>query len=311
MRYGLDFLVLAALFAPGCASGGKADRSEPPVGTDMTRPVEFDLQGHRGCRGHRPENTISGFIHALELGANTLEMDVCLSKDGKVVVSHEPWIDDKSCSIDAGVDPRRDLHFGLLDYEAIRWYDCGVVHPDFAGQRRMVERKPLLGDVFRRVEGVAPELGVRAPRYSIEIKSRPAWDGVEQPGPEAAVEAVLEVVAASGAAGRVTVQSFDERVLRLMRERAPDVPLAYLVEFAVSFEADIDRLGFRPAIYSPNHRFVTARLVRMAHAAGVQVVPWTVNDEHAMRRLIVAGVDGLITDYPDRGAAVLREVGMR
>ncbi|MFT7588863.1 MAG: glycerophosphoryl diester phosphodiesterase [Limisphaerales bacterium] len=265
---------------------------------------DFDLQGHRGCRGLRPENTLPAFKYAVELGVTTLELDVVISADNKVVVSHEPWISDDIClQVDEKLPFRQVI--GQLTYAQISAFDCGSKrHNRFPEQVNSVASKPLLSKVLTEIRAFADSLD-REIRFSIEIKSKPKWDGLEQPGPQTAVPLVLNVISASGEFSNSSIQSFDYRVLRLVREVYPEMKLVCLVEahnlpFRRSYYREIESLGFKPDVYSPNALFVSKKLVKRVQADGLKLVPWTVNKPERMSKLLRWGVDGLITDYPDR-----------
>jgi glycerophosphoryl diester phosphodiesterase len=295
------------LAAPSHASG------------DTTRvPDGFDLQGHRGARGLAPENTIPAFRRALELGVTTLEMDVAVSQDNRVVVSHEPWMNPAICTKPDGtpIEDGRAHNLYRMPYAEIKQYDCGQRrHPDFPEQTPTPAPKPLLADVIAMAEAYGASHDRPPVFYNIEIKSRPEGDGTFHPEPTAFAREVIRVVRAHDVAARTTIQSFDPRALRATRTLEADrddggsVRLALLVAdgWWVDGLADqIEALGFTPDIYSPDYSLVDAALVDRVHARGMQLVPWTVNDRSAMRRLIEAGVDGLITDYPNRAVEVLR-----
>lgn len=273
-----------------------------PLGT-------FDLQGHRGARGLLPENTIPGFRRALDLGVTTLEMDVVVSKDGQVVLSHEPWFAHDICTTPEGQpvpDGSERVHnMGALTYAEIARYDCGLRgNPNFPEQQPMAVAKPLLDSVFAMAEAYPRPAG-HAIRYNIEIKSSPARDSVFTPLPPAYARALYDVLVRHNVLDRTTVQSFDPRSLEAMRAIDPTVTLAFLVENRDGHEANLDRLTFTPDIYSPNFRLLTREVVQALHRRGMQVIPWTVNNPDDMRAVIALGVDGLITDYPDRARVVL------
>ncbi len=293
------WLGVVALLAGGCAAG-KAALDAPLDG-------RVEIQGHRGCRGLKPENTWPAFAHAIDLGVDVLELDVCLSADGQVVVSHEPWMDLGLCRPQGGAAPSaegRGPHFGELPYRAISAWDCGSWgNPRFPEQEPVATAKPLLREVLLLAETRAASLG-RAVGYNVEIKARPEWDGVEQPSPEAVVPVVLEVLRATGVRDRTTLQSFDHRVLRLARAADPGLRLVLLEEANPLMGRVIDRLGFEPWAYSPWHPLVTKGMVREAHRRGIRLIPWTVNEPADLLRLRALGVDGLITDYPDRALAL-------
>lgn len=271
-----------------------------------------DILGHRGARGLRPENTWPAFARAIELGVDALEMDVVIAGDGTVVVSHEPWFSATLCREPSGrsVRPFRRYNLYRMTYAEIARFDCGSRrHPRFPQQEPVPAPKPRLEDVLRRAEVYAAELGRPPVRYSIEIKSRPEWEGKYQPDPETFVRRVQAVVAACGVTARTTLMSFDVRVLQVARRLFPELALSLLVEHhdRRPLADQLARLGFVPEVYGPDYRLITAKLVAEVHARGMRLIPWTVNRVRDMQRLLRLGVDGLITDYPDRALALLRE----
>ncbi|MEF8866876.1 MAG: glycerophosphodiester phosphodiesterase family protein [Salinibacter sp.] len=275
------------------------------------RPNGFDLQGHRGARGLVPENTIPAFRRALELGVTTLEMDVVVSADGVVVVSHEPWMARAKCLTPDGAPipegEARAHKIYEMSYERIASYDCGRTLEDFPEQESVSAPKPRLRDVLQMAE-TYDDTHDRGPVfYNIETKSRPDWDGTLHPEPETFVRRVLAVVTAAGVAPRTTIQSFDPRTLEAAHRQNATVRIALLVGRAGNqgLDDNLTTLSFVPDIYSPNAELVDDALVSAVHNRGLALVPWTVNDPDAMTRLIRLGVDGLITDYPDRARTVL------
>ena len=269
-----------------------------------------DLQGHRGARGLLPENSIPAFRRALELGVTTLELDVVVTKDRRVVVSHDPFFSAAICTDPEGKPVEKEQEhdykiFGLT-YDEVSRFDCGLRgNPRFPDQQPTAVSKPLLDDVLTMAESF--DRGEESPiRYNIEIKSRPEWDGIYHPSVDQYARLLHDVLARHGVLARTTIQSFDPRALEAARKINPLVDLSLLVDNDDGFAANMDRLTFTPQVYSPHERLVDADLLRQAHARGVQVVPWTVNDPADMRRLIDLGVDGIITDFPDRGVALLK-----
>lgn len=270
----------------------------------------LDIQGHRGARGLLPENSLPSMQRALDLGVTTLEMDVAVSSDGQVLLSHEPWFNAEICSRPDGTpvpDHEEDEYsLGHMTYAEIAEFDCGSRgNPRFPEQEAVPAVKPLLDDVLYLTEAYDRPARLGAIRYNIEIKSSPARDSVHTPPPAAYARALYEVLTRHGVLDRVTVQSFDPRSLEAMREIDPTVTLAFLVDNDDGLAANIGRLSFTPDVYSPHQRLVDAALVVGAHRRGIQVIPWTVNDTDDMRRLVGLGVDGLISDYPDRALAAV------
>lgn len=269
-----------------------------------------DLQGHRGARGLLPENTVPAFRRALELGVNTLELDLAVSKDGRLVVSHEPWMSAGICTTPDGQPvpeaEAQEHNLYVMTYDEIARYDCGSRgNARFPEQVPMRVAKPLLDSVIVMAEHYAAAHGRPPVRYNVEIKSKPEHDGRHHPEPPAFARLVHEALAAHGVLARTTVQSFDPRALEAMHALDPTATLALLVDNDLGLEANLERLTFTPDVYSPHHRLVDRALVEAAHRRGIAVLPWTVNDVETMRRLVALGVDGLITDYPDRGRAAL------
>jgi len=266
--------------------------------------TEYDLQGHRGARGLLPENSVPGFLLALEYGVDTIEMDVVVSADSHVVVSHEPWMSPEICSHPDGTvvgeEEAMSLNLFTMPYERIALFDCGSRGNErFPEQEPLSVVKPLLADALRAVESAA-ETPVR---YNIEIKSREDGDGVFHPDVDTFALLVHQVIEKLDVMGRTTIQSFDPRALESYHRMAPEATLALLVSNEWGFQSNLDRLSFLPQIYSPNHNLVDRALVDSVHSAGLTIVPWTINETARMRTLLDLGVDGLITDYPDRAVA--------
>ncbi len=269
-----------------------------------TKKVYFDWQGHRGARGEAPENTIPAMLKALQEGVHTLEMDVVISADSQVVVSHEPFLNPEICLDTNGADLTDSVLLNIyqLDYKEIAKYDCGSKpYPSFPGQEKYVANKPRLLDLIVEVEEAILMSGLKEPNYNIEIKSRPEWEGVFHPDYETYTNLVLEDLDKASLAERLVIQSFDPRVLQYLNENRPDIRLAYLVESKeVSVKEQIEALGFIPNIYSPHYSLLDQRTIQELHALGVKVIPWTVNEIEQAQELQGWGVDGIITDYPAR-----------
>ena len=262
-----------------------------------------------------PENTIPGFLRAIELGVTTLEMDVVISADHQVVVSHEPWMSSEICSKPDGTpvaaEEELDLRIYRMPYEDVRKFDCGLRRPvGFPEQESVPAVKPLLHDVIETAERVAMH-GDRPPlQYNIETKSRPQWDDEFHPGPSRFTELLFEVLSEHGVVDRSVIQSFDLRTLREARKMAPAWRTSLLVgkAFGRFPGLNVRRLGFIPYIYSPHYAVLSTRLVRRVHQKGMSLVPWTLNDTDDIERSVMLGVDGIITDYPDRVTHVVERL---
>lgn len=271
----------------------------------------LDIQGHRGARGLLPENTIPAFIRAINEGVTTLELDVVITKDKQVLVSHEPYMSSSICSKPDGSPVRsvesKGLNIYEMSYEQVKSYDCGSRgNPRFGRQEKISVSKPLLKDVIDSVEKYLNVNDLPKVNYNIEIKSSEKGDNVYHPGVIEFSKLVHDLTIGMLAKHRFTIQSFDFRVLRHWHEVYPDIILVALIENARGVESNLKDLGFIPEIYSPYHVLLNKKMVDLCHARNMKVVPWTVNELSAMKRLVDMGVDGIITDYPDR-ARVLRE----
>lgn len=270
----------------------------------------YDLQGHRGCRGLLPENTVPAFLKALELGVNTLELDVVISQDRQVVVSHDPYFNADFTSDPTGtpVDKKEQKNLVLykMPYAEIQRYDVGSTgNPAFPEQKKEQAYKPLLSEVITKAESYRKDHNLPAFSYNIEIKSELDQYNVSQPAPIPFSDLVYEVISKNLAPERVIIQSFDFSILQLWRKRMDsgqykEVRLAALVENTHGIDKNLEDLGFVPDIYSPQYRLINKEQIDVLHQRGMKVIPWTVNSPYDMVRLLTEGVDGLITDYPDR-----------
>jgi glycerophosphoryl diester phosphodiesterase len=273
---------------------------------------DFDIQGHRGARGLFPENTMFAMLSAARIeGLTTLEMDVVISKDNQVVLSHEPWMSSEICSFSNGdrLLPPDDEKYRLYDmpYEQIKMFDCGKRwNKNFPKQRPKAQFKPLLSDVFREVETLIINEKLPLIRYNIEIKSRPEWDNFMTPEPDKFARLVYEVISRNGLKERVTVQSFDARSLKAVRGLDETIALSYLVEGEKDFRKKLAELDFTPEIYSPQYTLIGKNEVKAMQELGMKVIPWTVNDSVQIMKIIETGVDGIISDDPQSVAKITK-----
>ena len=277
----------------------------------------IDLQGHRGARGLLPENTIPAFLHALELGVTTLEMDTAINAQGHVVVTHEPWMSAKICSHPDGrqvsTEEEKSLRIYAMSDRQVASFDCGSRgHPDYPRQRAMAVSKPLLDDVFRAVAKRLDILkrgdGSGEVLFNIEIKSLPEGDRVFHPEVKEFASALYKVVQENDVVEQTTIQSFDPRALEAMHEIDPYISISLIVENNQGLKTNLDRLSFTPQVYSPYYKLLDRAEIDKAHTQGIKVIPWTINDKKTMLEMLELGVDGLITDYPDLGVEVLAEI---
>lgn len=261
-------------------------------------------QGHRGCRGLMPENTIAAMKKALDLGVQVLELDAVISKDKQVVVSHDIYMSADFILKPSGdsitVEEQKKLLLYSMDYADIKKYDVGTKHNKaFPRQQNFRTYKPLLSELIDSVELYAKAHGMPAPMYNIEIKSQPETDGTGHPKPQEFVDLVMNVCRSKKITGRMDIQSFDLRPLQLIHRQDTTVKLAYLTSNTKPVEDNIKDLGFTPEWYSPYYKTITRETVQTCHAKGMKIVPWTVNTKEEIAAMVGLGVDAIISDYPD------------
>lgn len=308
----------------------------------------FDLEAHRGGLGLTVESTLASFAKGIETGVSTLELDLQITKDGREVITHDRKISDKKCLDTAPVTPN-DPQFPYvgkyikdLTFAQVRSLDCGsLTQPQFPGQQASPGAKmPTLAEVF----ALADSYSASQVKFNIETKVEAG--APEQTAPrEQFVDVALREINAAHMQSRVSIQSFDWGSLRLVQQRQPQIPTVALTnkdflqtgqpgsspwlggidadDFGGDLVAAASSLGFdaiSPVHGTPQNGkvtdagyvpYVTADMVTRAHSAGMKVIPWTVDDKPTMRALIGAGVDGLITDYPDRLRDVMAESGLK
>jgi glycerophosphoryl diester phosphodiesterase len=267
---------------------------------------KFDLQGHRGARGIRPENTIPAFIAALDTGVTTVELDLVITKDKQIILSHEPWISQTICYPPKGLSFSKDekkFNIYQINYDEIQKIDCGSKGNDnFPEQLKMKVSKPLLSDVITAIESHIRNHTLYEVDYNIEIKSTKQSDNKFHPSPSEFSDLVYSLLEQYLPLDRVVIQSFDVRVLKYWHEKYPTVRLAALVENSKSIDSNLSELGFKPSIYSPYFKLITKNHVQYLQQQKIRVIPWTVNEISDMKKIREMGVDGFITDYPNRAA---------
>lgn len=273
---------------------------------------EFDWQGHRGCRGLIPENTVPAFQRALQYPeVTTMELDVAVSKDGKIIVSHEPWMSHHICTKPDGTQVTKDEAMNLkimeMTVEEIQKYDCGKRGNErFPEQEKMEVYKPTLREVVDEVRINSFQRGIQMPFFNIEIKSRPEGDDIFHPKPEEFARLLLNEINDMNISGNSCIQSFDVRAIQAVKKQAPEMTTALLIENLKGIDANLDALGFKPDIYSPYYKLLRRKHIKKLHKLGIKVIPWTVNTTKAMKKLRRKGVDGIITDYPNLISEVLK-----
>jgi glycerophosphoryl diester phosphodiesterase len=290
-------LIFGMLLFYGCATLPKKEKSVMDT---------LDKQGHRGCRGLMPENTIPGFLKAIDLGVNTLEMDVVFTQDNQVILSHEPFFNHEIATLPNGEfvleTNEKILNIYKMPYSEVVKYDVGLkAHPRFPQQLKIKAQKPLLSQLIDTVEKYAKSKKRRALYYNIETKTTPQSDGVFHPNPKEFVDLLMAVIIEKKIKKRVIIQSFDIRTLQYLHRIYPKIKTALLIEDfdKKEFSQQLIDLGFTPTIYSPAYELVTQQLVQECKAKKVKLIPWTVNDVENIKILLKLGVDGIITDYPN------------
>ncbi|MEE9315462.1 MAG: glycerophosphodiester phosphodiesterase [Rhizobiaceae bacterium] len=297
----------------------------------------FDLQGHRGARGLLPENTLPAFAKALSIGVTTLEFDTGITKDGVVIISHNPTLDKNITRNKAGEWLENEPSINSLTFTQLQTYDVGRLKPDTRHQQRFNEQQPVdgtripsLSEVFELVNK-AKNTNVR---FNIETKMSPLKPDETLP-PKEFVTALLAVISKHKMTSRVSIQSFDWRTLQVVQKLNPSIETVYLTaqqswtdnvrsdgakasKWTAGFNiADYDNNVVRLVkaangrVWSPFYGDLTEELIQEAHELGLKVIPWTVNNETMMASLIKAGVDGIISDYPDKLRAEMKKMNMK
>lgn len=291
----------------------------------------FDLQGHRGARGLLPENTLPAFERALKLGVTTLEMDTAVTADGVVVISHDPVLNADMVRGPDGQWLTQPVVIRNITYAQLQQYDVGRLRPGSNYARTFSQQQPIdgtrmpkLAEVFELIK----RLKADHVQFDIETKMdlRNPANTLE---PEPFVEAVVKVIREHGLEDRVMVQSFDWRTLQVLRKVEPRIRTVYLTTQSPrgsNLDSPVATAGFTLAqhgsvpgmvkaagghVWSPNFQALTAEGVKQGQAMGLKVIPWTVNEEADIARVLDLGVDGIISDYPDRVRKVMQAKGMK
>ena len=267
--------------------------------------MSFDWQGHRGCRGLMPENTTPAMLYAVDLGVTTLEMDAVITSERQVILSHEPFFNHEITTKPDGsfVKESEEKNFRIfaMTYQEVSQFDVGMKpNPRFPQQKKIKVVKPRLSDVIDSVEAYTAAKKLPAKFYNIETKSQAATDNVFHPEPVEFVELIMHVIKEKEIEARTIIQSFDIRTLQYLHKKYPRIKTSLLVGDNGNLQQQIAKLGFTPTIYSPESTLVNPALIKQCKEMHMQVIPWTVNDVAKMKELKEMGVNGIITDYPDR-----------
>lgn len=295
----LNLIVIVVLIFGNCISCST-------IKPTLTNQNKMDYQAHRGGRGLMPENTIPAMLAVMDNEkVTTLEMDLAITKDKQVVVSHDPVLNPIiSTKPDGSFIKANEVNQYIIyqmNYDQLQKFDVGLKpHPGFTNQKKLAASIPTLASLIDSVELKSRNIG-RKMLYNIEIKSVDGKDGMEHPAPDEFVDLVVDLIQAKKITKRTTIQSFDLRPLKVLHKKYPKIATAYLVFGAACSDAQkqLQLLGFTPTIYSPEYKYVTSETVDYCHAHNMKIIPWTVNTKLEIDALIAMGVDGLITDYPN------------
>ena len=286
---------LIVLLVLGCQSGTKT----------------IDLQAHRGGAGLMPENTFSSMKNALDLKINTLEMDLQISSDGQVVVSHDNYFHPRCAIRPDGTlvqpeDPKEYIH--TMPYDSIAKYEVGLRPTEQWPEKQLVsEHVPLASELLDFTEQYARDNGLPLPGYNIEIKSKQGeGEGTLWPEYKEFCDTCIPILLSKNLGERLVVQTFDARSMEYIHEKWPEISLSYLTKKDPDIESILSSLSFTPAWWSPNYSAVTPENVAYCHSLGIKVVPWTVDEPEDIRRMAECGVDAIISNYPDRLIEILR-----
>ncbi len=269
---------------------------------------ETTIHGHRGCRGWWPENTIKSFQEALCFGATAIELDIVLTKNGDVLVSHDPYMHHTICSKPdfSTISEVEELSLNIFEMttEEAQQYCVGIVpHSKFPEQHLYRTSKPLLKDAITQTILFAhSNLKLKKPTlWNIEIKSKQEWDNIFHPEPAQYVESFLKHFNAVPIKDCSVIQSFDARILEELHNQDPSLRLVYLSDSkAMSVIEKLSELSFVPFGFSPNYLLLNDDTIHTCTDRNIELMVWTVNEVEDLKRMLDIGIRHIITDYPDR-----------
>lgn len=264
----------------------------------------IEVQAHRGDRGFYPENTLPAFYSAIDKGADVIELDLVISKDKKVVVSHDTFMHSAYISWPNGKpvtnEEQKKSNLYQMTYDSIRSFDAGFrTNPAFPDQKSVKSYKPLFSEMIDSIENYIIKNKKQRIRYNIEIKSGLGDYGIKQPQPEEFADLVLKVIQEKKIEKFSNVQSFDANILNALHKKAPKIVIAFLTGDK-GLDKNLTKLNFKPQIYAPHFGLVNQTLIDSVRGKNMRIIPWTVNDQKDIDAMISLKVDGIITDYPNR-----------
>ena len=291
----IKFLFLFAVVLMACQCATKSQTPQKYI---------VEVQGHRGDRGNFPENTIPAFLSAVKKGVAVIELDVVISKDQKVVVSHETFMSAQYMSDPDGnpISKEKEHNYNLYEmiYDSIKRFDSGSRgNAGFPSQQKIKTYKPLLSEVIDSVEKYIKVNKLKPVRYNIEIKSEKSDYGKRQPQPDVFSAMVMKIITDKGIEKKMNIQSFDPELLNVFHKKYPKPVIAFLVGEGTLTE-NLAKLNFVPEIYSPNYKLLDKNQMDSLRALKMKIIPWTVNEDAAIERMLALQVDGIITDYPEK-----------
>lgn len=268
-----------------------------PMHKSITQIIKPEFFGHRGCRGLFPENTLEAFQKAIDLGVDGIEWDVVVNSEGKLIISHEPFIDPSYCLDREGNSVRRGSENNIykMDYSTIQSFDCGSkYYSKFPEQVKLKSHKPTVQEAF-------DSLDLENISILFEVKSEVKDYGVFQPSPSEYAKIIANEVEKFEYKENIIFMCFDKKLLEALHTLLPDFRYIYLTyKPGGSTKSYLKDLSFKP--YALGMYYITIRKsdVKYLHEQGVKVFAWTVNKEKQSEKLKRYQVDGIITDYPDR-----------
>jgi len=300
MKLNIFFSFLTVALICGCSQSTYQQKNMQNVSFPA-----FSAEAHRGGRGLMPENTIIAMLDAMKYdNITTLEMDTHITKDNKVVVTHDDYLSPGFMLTPEGKEiPKEDAKkyaIYQMNYDLLKTFDIGTkVNTGFPQQKKIKTFIPLLADLIDAVQNEIKAKGKKQLFYNIETKCDVAGDNVVNPTAEVFVKLLMDVIESKKITPYVVIQSFDKRTIQIINKQYPGVKTSFLVANKKTYEENIVDLGYKPFILSPIYTMVDADLMKKAHADGVKIVPWTANTPEEINRLKSLKVDGIITDYPN------------